>query len=959
MLLRSWVLENPSQIPVKSQVFLHEIRPCGPRRHASKTMPREGSSSVRAVVRLRPLLPFEVDAGHESCCQVADDRSILVRVGPSTGHQWRKYVFDACLPDDRSQKQVFQDSGVVYLLDEALAGYAATVLAYGQTGSGKTYTMMGRSVSAERNNADEVKKSDGMIMRAARRLFRHIGEMSNARVTVTASFAEIFNAPGAVNECICDLLNPDAGNLQVRFSQKHGFFISDLAVMECTSIGDVRSVLEAGMANRRVSAHALNRESSRTHALFALHIDCEKFAEDDASSSPTRTYGKVTFVDLVGDLKFMVSLLDELKGQGESEGTSGQSLLDFVSEAIVWEEVMSVRCHEKRLELHREAQDLHDALNAAKGVCLVEAETSCQKIMGTARKAHGNLIQESTSPVVDHSVDRLKLRVQRIMKEAKETSEEVAKAKGELKQQMEWFSAKPNISSQDWLSSWVHFLDLLSGAILRIKLPAELPKPQPAMQAARQELKDVTNSCAVATSKPKTMETKAAMQLDDDERIEVLLARMAQTAVPPSDATPKPAATRVEVKTSRPIFSVQNSMQARQFIAFHQGSWRTNSTASREQKALLSCHGMGVDNAGQLWYWLSFAGDALKGGNTAACSGTIFHPLGDSVQYVVLDEGGLVVKQGPGELCLSGPMVTPGYWPPDTADTADTDAWMTDTSGRRFFRTRDVVEVMPEGGFIYKGRKDRSTKIQGQWVDLDALEQRVQDLDGIKEACVIETDGSLHSFVVLDCYRAADLLRCMENLRRVRQMMPWQSCVKVRPKLPRNENGKTDFRALKTQLAAHKALRGAADAADALRLSLTCRQHGTLAIFAFLVALCGEMVAVRLVHGGPWQRRKVRWLGPLSMAYAWLALAHFSEIKNSILEKAPFSRMGLLLLLHLLPSPAALHLRRALAVLGLWLANSGRRIMAWPLVFWFGVGTLSPHVSLFFIGSTSTLSVGL
>ena len=27
------------------------------------------------------------------------------------------------------------------------------------------------------------------------------------------------------------------------------------------------SWLEAGMANRRVSAHALNRESSRTHAL--------------------------------------------------------------------------------------------------------------------------------------------------------------------------------------------------------------------------------------------------------------------------------------------------------------------------------------------------------------------------------------------------------------------------------------------------------------------------------------------------------------------------------------------------------------------------------------------------------------------------------------------------------------------------------------------------------------------
>ncbi|CAL1136463.1 unnamed protein product [Cladocopium goreaui] len=329
-------------------------------------------------------------------------------------------------------------------------------------------------------------------------------------------------------------------------------------------------------------------------------------------------------------------------------------------------------------------------------------------------------------------------------------------------------------------------------------------------------------------------------------------------------------------------------------------------------------------------YWLSFAGDAARG--EAASSGTVFQPLGESVQYVVVDEDGLVVKQGSGELCLSGPMVTPGYWPPDTTDTA---GWMTDTAGRRFFRTSDVVELMPEGGFIYKGRKDRSTKIQGQWVDLDALEQRVQDLDGIKEACVIESDGCIHSFLVPDCYRAADLLRCMENLRHVRQMMPWQSCVKMLPKLPRNENGKTDLRTLKTQLADEA--RPADAVADALRLSLTCRQHGTLAIFAFLVALCGEMLIVRVFRGR--QREKVRWLGPLSMAYAWLALAHFSEIKNSILEKAPFSRMVFLLLLHLLPAPAALHLRRALAVLGLWLANSGRKMMAWPLVFWFGIGT--------------------
>eukprot|EP00931_Biecheleriopsis_adriatica_P087157 TRINITY_DN61663_c0_g1_i1.p1 TRINITY_DN61663_c0_g1~~TRINITY_DN61663_c0_g1_i1.p1 ORF type:complete len:768 (-),score=145.82 TRINITY_DN61663_c0_g1_i1:45-2348(-) len=270
-------------------------------------MPKDGSSSVRAVVRVRPLLPHELDSGDESCCQVTDDQSMLVRVG-SVGNQWRKYSFDACLPDDRSQKQVFQECGVTHLVDAAVNGYSATVLAYGQTGSGKTFTMMGR-LSSERSESrgEEVKRDDGMIMRAARRLFKRLGDSSSS-VTVSASFAEIFNAPGAVNECICDLLNPEAGNLQVRFGQGKGFFISDLAVADCRTVADVRAVLEAGVQNRRVSAHALNRESSRTHALFTLHIDAERNVQEGGDLPAANTYGKITFVDLAGSERLKESL---------------------------------------------------------------------------------------------------------------------------------------------------------------------------------------------------------------------------------------------------------------------------------------------------------------------------------------------------------------------------------------------------------------------------------------------------------------------------------------------------------------------------------------------------------------------------------------------------------------------------------------------------------------------------
>lgn len=269
-------------------------------------MPRDGGSCIRAVVRVRPLLQHELDRGQQSCCEVADAQTMLVKLGSSNTH-WRKYSFDACLPEDRTQKQVFQESGVIHLLDSATIGFSATVLAYGQTGSGKTHTIIGNVGHGDAaGKGDEVTRNDGLVMRAAKRLFKKIGNESTFSVGV--SFAEIFNAPGAVNECISDLLNPDAGNLQVRFNQKQGFFINDLAVVDCKSLADVRAALEAGVQTRRVCAHALNKDSSRSHALFTLHIDSERTVPGSEDEPPVKRYGKITFVDLAGSERLKESL---------------------------------------------------------------------------------------------------------------------------------------------------------------------------------------------------------------------------------------------------------------------------------------------------------------------------------------------------------------------------------------------------------------------------------------------------------------------------------------------------------------------------------------------------------------------------------------------------------------------------------------------------------------------------
>ena len=47
-----------------------------------------------------------------------------------------------------------------------------------------------------------------------------------------------------------DLLNPAGANLAVRWSNKNGFFVEDLTVVECTGQDDIVAVMHEGVKNR-------------------------------------------------------------------------------------------------------------------------------------------------------------------------------------------------------------------------------------------------------------------------------------------------------------------------------------------------------------------------------------------------------------------------------------------------------------------------------------------------------------------------------------------------------------------------------------------------------------------------------------------------------------------------------------------------------------------------------------
>lgn len=175
-------------------------------------------------MRLRPMMPHETQRNDNSIVSMPD--ATHVHLNQKGGA--KQYRFNAVLPENTTQTEVFQKCGVNELIDSALMGYSATIFAYGQTGSGKTYTMMGKESTIAKDGwlPDQ---NDGLFLQSVRYMWEQM-TLRNEQFYVKASFLEIYN------EQLRDLLNPASGILHARWNTKNGFFVEDLMVVECTSI---------------------------------------------------------------------------------------------------------------------------------------------------------------------------------------------------------------------------------------------------------------------------------------------------------------------------------------------------------------------------------------------------------------------------------------------------------------------------------------------------------------------------------------------------------------------------------------------------------------------------------------------------------------------------------------------------------------------------------------------------
>ncbi|KAK5912770.1 hypothetical protein CesoFtcFv8_002609 [Champsocephalus esox] len=188
----------------------------------------------------------------------------------------KAFTYDFVLDIDSEQQEIYQ-ACVYKLIEGCFEGYNATVFAYGQTGSGKTYTMgTGFDVSLGQ-------KEQGIITRAVHHLFEGIrirrqraqeAGSQPPEFKVSAQFLELYN------EEVLDLFDggrdPESRNrksaIKIHEDASGSIYTSGVTSRLVHTEEELLQCLKLGALSRTTASTQMNATSSRSHAIFTIHL---------------------------------------------------------------------------------------------------------------------------------------------------------------------------------------------------------------------------------------------------------------------------------------------------------------------------------------------------------------------------------------------------------------------------------------------------------------------------------------------------------------------------------------------------------------------------------------------------------------------------------------------------------------------------------------------------------------
>ncbi|WP_440054276.1 amino acid adenylation domain-containing protein [Pseudoalteromonas sp. T1lg65] len=193
---------------------------------------------------------------------------------------------------------------------------------------------------------------------------------------------------------------------------------------------------------------------------------------------------------------------------------------------------------------------------------------------------------------------------------------------------------------------------------------------------------------------------------------------------------------------------------------------------------------------------------------TQHCDVSIGAPI-TGANLLVLDEfEHLAPPNTPGELLVSGPMVSPGYinQPKLTAQKFVSQSWYNDASNvilKRFYRTGDRVKWQSKAAkaapsLRYLGRDDEQVKLRGYRIDLEAVRSQLLNLAGVND-CTLTVDTeqqTLIAHVLWSEERLFDETKIRASLAEYLPSYMLPASFHCVANIPLTANGKVDKKAL-------------------------------------------------------------------------------------------------------------------------------------------------------------------
>ena len=295
--------------------------------------------NIKVILRIRPKSKNEQNS---NCNYLKIENNTLII---NTKNDSRQFHFDYIANEESSQYDLFINSAKI-ICDKVLEGYNGTIFVYGQTGAGKTYTLLGNKYFLKLNNQNnnninndeidlsithslnsniilnnnndinifkEEEKLKGIIPQVLEYLFSQINTIKekdiNSNIKLSCSFLEIYK------ENISDLLNPnqDSKSLSI-IEQNDKIIVDSLSKLSIQTIEEALNIIIKGNKLRHVAPTQMNKESSRSHAIFSIYLE-NKLIKD---KKPKIINSVFHLIDLAGSerQKFSETIGERLKEAG-------------------------------------------------------------------------------------------------------------------------------------------------------------------------------------------------------------------------------------------------------------------------------------------------------------------------------------------------------------------------------------------------------------------------------------------------------------------------------------------------------------------------------------------------------------------------------------------------------------------------------------------------------------------